>query len=224
MKYLVTGSSSGLGFQLCRKLLRHGDVIGLSRSLGKCELLIQETNFSHISCDLSDPSLFDLESCFRQELLDRLGNQDFTLILNAAFFYQGSQRLSSLKLDQIFHVNVLSAFKLVDLAQTLCLKRVLFVNSVSGLIGQQAQHEYVSTKHALMGFSKSLAKSAKLSDFDVMSINPGGMKTELWDQYSHVSSNDFLSPSLIADLCVTFLLIQGRTFIENFTILPASDV
>ena len=75
-----------------------------------------------------------------------------------------------------------------------------------------------------MGFSKSLAKSAKHSTFDVMCINPGGMSTELWDDYSDVNTSDFLQPTMVAALCEYFLLLPGRIFIQNFVILPPSDL
>ena len=75
-----------------------------------------------------------------------------------------------------------------------------------------------------MGFSKSLAKTAKHSSFDVMSINPGGMKTELWLNYPNTNCSDFLLPSVVADICEQLILIPGRMFIQDFILLPPSDV
>lgn len=224
MKYLVTGSSSGLGYALCQRLLMHGDVLGLSRTLRRASDLSCPFRYTHLSCDFSDSTLLENNSSFCRELFDFLQDDEFSLILNAASFYSSTIRLPGNELDSLFAVNVLSAIKLVNLLQTPRLRRILFVNSVSGLVGQVSQHEYASSKHALMGFSKSLSKSAKNSTFDVMCINPGGMKTELWGDYSDVDTSDFLSPSMVASLCEYLLLLPGRMFIQNFVILPPSDV
>jgi short-subunit dehydrogenase len=204
--------------------LNHGDVLGLSRSIGKEYETSGRHKYKHIRCDLSDPSIFSSPSELQLKIAEFVQNEEFSLVLNAATFYSGDKRLSAFKLENIFHVNVISSMKLVDVLRDLSLRRVLFVNSVSGLIGQEYQHEYAATKHSLMGFSKSLAKTAKHSSFDVMTINPGGMKTELWLNYPSTNCSDFLSPSVVADICEHLLLIPGRVFIENFVLLPPSDV
>ena len=224
MKYIITGCSSGLGLSLSQKLLEHGDVLGLSRSSKKIENPYGACSFHHARCDLSDPTCFESESILVKRIINFVGNDEFALILNAAFFYSGLERLSSTKLQNIFHTNIISSIELVNLLREFSLRRVLFINSVSGLIGQEFQHEYAATKHALMGFSKSLAKTAKNSSFDIMTLNPGGMKTELWENYTDVDTSDFLSPSTVAEICKNILLIPERIFIENFVLLPPSDV
>ena len=224
MKYIVTGASSGLGYALCTKLLCHGDVAGMSRTIRKTKSIAGNFNYKHIKCDLSNPLSLRSGSNTCMELEDFIGDDDVSLILNAAAFYRGDERLNFNDLEKIFHINIISPFKLTNFIQKFSLRRILFINSISGLIGQDTQHEYASTKHALMGFSKSLSKSAKHSSFDVMTINPGGMKTELWKEYPDVNTSDFLDTSTVADICEKLLSIPGRVFIENFTILPPSDV
>ena len=52
--YIVTGCSSGLGYEISKKLVKRGDsVIGISRNLGKAKSLENISNFSFISIDLS---------------------------------------------------------------------------------------------------------------------------------------------------------------------------
>jgi 3-oxoacyl-[acyl-carrier protein] reductase len=132
--------------------------------------------------------------------------------------------LSALSLTALFEVNVFSLMNLVRELQASKLRRIFIVNSISGMIGQSQQHEYSASKHAIMGFARSLAKNAKDSEYDVMCINPGGMKTELWAKYNDVNCSDFLSPDTVADVCMSLLSIPQRTFIEYMSILPPSDV
>jgi len=225
MKYIITGSSSGLGFHLSEKLILKGHVLGISRSLGKAENLISSGYFHFYKHDFSlentnNNNLLNLKN----DLIRYIDNEPFTLILNAASFYSGSKRLTDKMLKNMFNVNVFSMINLIESLNVANLKRIFIINSISGIIGQRDQHEYSSSKHAIMGYSHSLAKSAKYLNYDVMTINPGGMKTELWSNYNEVDTSDFLSPAVIADICVALILIPQRTFIENMTILPPSDI
>ena len=57
MKILITGSSGQLGGSLCHCLTeRNEDVVGLSRSLGRCKDLLGISAFRHIPIDLDDPN------------------------------------------------------------------------------------------------------------------------------------------------------------------------
>ena len=224
MKYLITGVSSGLGFCLAERLLARGQVIGISRSRGKSEVLCNSSEYLHLEFDFSR----SIESKEFQVLINKLqyiiDDEPFTIVLNAACFYAGEKRLSRAQLLSLFEVNLFSIIGLVQALESLKLRRVFFVNSISGIIGQANQHEYSASKHAVMGFARSLAKKAKYSTYDVMCINPGGMKTELWDQYKNVNSSDFLNPSYVADLCVSLIEFPQRVFIEYLSLLPPSDI
>ena len=225
MKFIITGSSSGLGFHLSEKLIMKGQVLGISRSLGKAKNLISSGSFHFYKHDFSLEDVNDNKKLnLYKNLLKFIDNESFTLILNAACFYSGSERLTDKMQKKMFNVNVFSIINLIQNLTNTNLKRIFIINSISGLIGQRDQHEYSSSKHAIMGYSRSLAKSAKYLNYDVMTINPGGMQTELWLNNNEVDCSDFLSPVVIADICIALILIPQRTFIENMTIIPPSDI
>jgi 3-oxoacyl-[acyl-carrier protein] reductase len=224
MKYIITGTSSGLGRCLAEKLISKGHVLGISRTSTCSEKLIKSEFFLNINYDFSINS----NSTLFNNLIDQIkiftDKDNFSLILNAANFYSSNVRLSHSTLVSLFEVNVFSIINLFNELKNLKLKRVLIINSISGLIGNSQQHEYSASKHAVMGFARSLAKSSKNENYDVMCINPGGMKTELWGKYTQVDTSDFLTPETVADVCISLLSIPQRTFIENMSILPPSDV
>jgi len=224
MKYVVTGSSSGLGYSLAVKLLHLGQVIGVSRTHGKAESLLDIREYTHILYDFSDGCKDERFDEMIEHVKQAICDDDYTLILNAACFYSGHARLDPLRLEEIFSVNVFSIMRLVQELRQPRLRRILVVNSISGLIGQGCQHEYSATKHAIMGYVRSLIKSAKTSRYDVMCINPGGMKTELWSDYGDVDTSDFLDPCIVADLCTSLLAVPQRMFIESMAIVPPSDI
>ena len=224
MKYILTGSSSGLGFCLTKRLVELGKVAGISRTIGKSTVLIDNKNFSHLEFDLSSSSDENEFRLFSEKLKLFLKDDPFVLILNAARFYVDDKRMTSAELSNLFEVNVFSLFKIVKLLENYSLKRIFIINSISGLIGQPDQHEYSASKHAIMGFVKSLTKNAKNKKYDVMCINPGGMSTELWSDYKNVNTEDFLNPENIADLCINLIQFPQKVFIESMSILPPSDI
>jgi len=224
MKYIITGTSSGLGYCIADKLMAYGEVIGISRSYGRAEDFLHRPNYTHILHDFSTNYSGDLYKNMLAKLYAEISSDDYTLILNAACFYSGTERLDAVGIEEIFSINVFSIMNLLKSLDKTCLRRLLIINSISGLVGQGNQHEYCATKHAVMGFARSLIKSAKMLAYDVMCINPGGMKTELWENYIDQVSSDFLEPSLVADVCAFLVTRPGRVFIESMSILPPSDV
>ena len=225
MKYVVTGSSSGLGYCLTKKLLERGDVVGISRhSPDKQIKSCSNFTYDHIDADLSQADTFSESSRITNELKEKISDNAFTLILNAGVFYSGTERLAIEERTNLFWVNLFSIMELIKQLQDLDLKRIFFINSISGLIGQPTQHEYASSKHALMGYVRSLIKEAVNMPYDIMVINPGGINTELWTQYPKINQNDFLCPEDVAEIVVNLLSIKNRMFIPSFTILPEVDL
>lgn len=223
MKYVITGTSSGLGFEIASILVQQGSVIGISRSLGKAAKLLSAADFTHIECDLKFSDQRSIESTFNQ--IEELSSSDeIVLILNAAEFYMGVERLDFDSTEGMMRLNFTSQVELLKRMLALKLRRIMVINSVSGLIGQAEQEEYSASKHALMGYVKSLAKSTKECDFDIMCINPGGIETELWKGVGNVNVSDFIDPKILAHLCVTLINLQQRLYITNLTILPPSDL
>lgn len=224
MKYVITGTSSGLGFELANRLIEHGDVIGLSRRT--CELRVNSPShlFKQHRVDLSSiEDVYRLTSCVKF-LYDTKNESEITLIFNAGLFYSGPERLSKTKRDELFNVNVFSIMDIMDKLGQNNLRRVVFINSISGLKGQAEQHEYVASKHALMGYVKSLFTEANKKPYDIISINPGGINTELWKNYPEVDPSKFIPVSKLADLVVELVMIKERIYIPSLVILPEIDV
>jgi len=220
--YIITGCSSGLGYSITEQLLKKGlNVIGLSRSEGKCSLFNKFDNFKHISLDLSE----ELDFTALDYLLDC---DEIQIVINAAQFqFEGNASLDLKKTQSIFNVNYFSAVALVEKFKDRGLKRVLFVNSVAGIDSQDRQFQYSASKHALQSYSETLAKYSVGKNFDVMSINPGGINTELWaniDLLDDNVTNSFIPPNELASLICSFLELPKNIYIKSMIILPEHDV
>ena len=220
--YIITGCSSGLGYEITKQLVRKGmTVIGLSRSLGSCRSFCQAENFKHFSFDFQD----EVKFCALDEFLDF---SDIKIVINAAQFeFEGEESLSPEKTRSIFEVNYFSAVALVEKFKCRGLKRVLFVNSIAGLVPQAGQFQYSASKHALQSYSETLSKYSVGKSFDVMSINPGGINSELWEKVDLLDkevTDSFIPPDELATLICLFLGLPNKIYIRSATILPEHDV
>jgi short-subunit dehydrogenase len=223
--YIVTGSSSGLGFEISKCLMGKGkSVVGLSRSLGKAAIFADHGNFRHINYDLSSEEGFSR----LDQVVSSEPDSPLTLVINAALFeYEGDDLADVSQAETMFRVNYFGAIALVNKLISKNLKRVLFVNSVAGKYPQDGQGQYSASKHALQAYSEVLAKYSVGRDFDVMSINPGGINSELWNNSELLTQevvSSFINPADLAELVCTFLFLPSKTYIKSFIILPEHDV
>lgn len=224
MRYIVTGCSSGLGHEITDQLLlnKH-EVIGLSRNLGKASSFKNNKNFTHFSYDFSlNENFEELESFFDNN------KGRVSIVINAGMFdYEGDELAELGRSREVFNVNYFSAVTLVKMFIERDLSRVLFINSISGMSPQPGQGQYSASKHALQAYSETLAKFSVGRDFDVMSINPGGINSELWDNTDLLTkkiTDKFIQPKSLAKLVYSFLELPPKTYIKYAAILPEHDV
>lgn len=203
---ILTGASRGIGLAIAESLAREGVKLALlSRnappaSLGK-----------FISCDLAD--LDSIPSLVTQAL-GHLGTCDF-LINNAGLFHE--KPLAETELadwERIQRVNVTAPFLICRqvLPVMTARKSGRIVNIASSASVQAYLHQsaYVTSKHALLGFSRALAIEAKPHNVHVYTVCPGGVDTDLIKGTylgSRMANEPKIAPADIAEM-VVFLLKQ----------------
>jgi short-subunit dehydrogenase len=217
-KIIITGTSSGLGFEMANSLIKEYSVIGLSKTLGKAKK-IKKKNFKFISIDLSNFS--DLTK------LDKIKDVD-CLINNASLFsIKSFDKMKQDEIIKITNVNFLGTILLTKkiMENNKKLKKIINILSVSGLHGIKNQSIYSATKHGLKGFFDSLSQE-NIKKVSISNIFPGGMKTELWksiDQIDKKKFSKFLDTKSVYRL-VKFILTQEKNvIIKNVTIFPEND-
>ncbi|MBM9576098.1 SDR family oxidoreductase [Leptospira sp. 201903070] len=136
--------------------------------------------------------------------------------------------------DRIFSINVRSAFQItkwiLPIFINLNLGRLLFIASSLSLKGSANSVAYSSSKHALIGFVKSLADEWGNLGITVNAISPGYMETKMGIQEDQVDehrrkilemtpSKKIADPSEIARV-VLFLMNPGSGYINgaNWTV------
>jgi meso-butanediol dehydrogenase / (S,S)-butanediol dehydrogenase / diacetyl reductase len=121
-----------------------------------------------------------------QETLTRFGQLD--ILVNAAGVISVSPvaEMEETVWDRTMAVNVKGVFLCCKAALPHLIKRgegrIINVASVAGKAGRPGLAHYSASKHAVLGFTKSLAYEAAPHNVTVNAVNPGIVDTPMWNQ------------------------------------------
>jgi short-subunit dehydrogenase len=181
---LVTGASSGLGYELVRQLVRDRNMNVLATARREDRLLALTAEFPTGRIDVLPGDLTD--AAFRQRLWERAeslpGGLDL-LINNAGLGnYADFANQDPEAIRQIIELNVMALFDLSQKAARFMKKRgagqILQISSVLGFIGMPASAVYAASKHAVNGLVKSLHYELRGTGVRVWAACPGRTQSE----------------------------------------------
>ncbi|MBO3064957.1 oxidoreductase [Staphylococcus shinii] len=176
---LITGASSGIGFETAKMLAKKDyRVYAVSRNIKNMQALLAY-NVNIIQLDITD---YNAIHEVVNHILIREGHIDI-LINNAGYGSYGAvEDVSIEEAKRQFEVNL---FGLSELTRAVIPSmreqkagKIINISSIGGRIPNYFGTWYHASKYALEGYSESLR--LELSDFgiDVIIIEPGGIKTE----------------------------------------------
>ncbi len=179
---LVTGSTSGIGLAIARRLASAGAKVMLN-GFGEpsaIKALEVELGALHDGADLSDPAAIArmMERCAAE-----LGAPDI-LVNNA-----GIQHVAAVhefppdKWDAVIAVNLSAVFHTTRLALPAMVGRgwgrIINTASAHSIVASPGKSAYVAAKHGVAGFTKTAALEAAQAGVTVNCISPGYVWTEL---------------------------------------------
>ena len=178
---LVTGASRGIGLEVAKLFSKEGyKVIGTSRGDFNLGDLIGDSSAMSVQLDLmSKESINDLFEVLKSK--DMLPS---VLINNAGITKdQLFLRMKDKDWDEVIETNLNGLFRVTKALIKPMVKnkfgRVINISSVAGLMGNTGQVNYSSSKSAMVGFSRSLAKELGSRNITVNSIAPGFIQTDM---------------------------------------------
>ena len=225
---LVTGASRGIGLEAAKHFSKEGyKVIGTSRGDFNLGELIGDDSAISVQLDLmskqSIKNLFaDLKS---QDLLPSV------LVNNAGITKdQLFMRMKDEDWDDVIETNLNGLFRVTKAFIKPMVRnkfgRVINISSVAGLMGNSGQVNYSSSKSAMVGFSRSLAKELGSRNITSNVIAPGFIETDMTtflndDEKAEVSKNipmkRFGNVEDVAK-CIVFLASDEANYITGQTI------
>lgn len=220
---LITGASGGIGTAIATKLSSMGmHLVITAKNAEKLDMLKNEieksgTNVHTIVTDISDSHT---SKQLIEETIHVFGKLD-VLVNNAGYAISKSLEETTVdEWDQSMAVNARAPFFLCKksipyLRESKC-ATIVNISSVVGRLGYADQAVYTASKHALMGFSKVLAKEVQSLGIRVHTIAPGGVATEMvTTMRADIDVTQLIQPDEIADIVEFLLKHRGNAVIDN---------
>ena len=185
---LVTGSSSGIGFETSLALARNGfHTFATMRDLGKDEKIKQIIEKEDLSIEILELDVDNEESVNQaiKTISEKKGRID-VLVNNAGYGMWGT--VEDVSIDEFkkqFETNFFSIIRLIQKVAPIMRKQssgnIVNISSVAGRIGFPVSPAYISSKFALEGLSESLRFELMPYGINVIIIEPGVIKTNFFD-------------------------------------------
>lgn len=191
---VVTGGSSGIGFELARQFAEHGyDLVIAAENQGHLVEAAQalrglgEGGDGQVETVAADLSTFE----GTQSLYDRvksLGRPVDALAANAGVGVGGDflretdlreeLRMIALNIDHVVHLVKLVGRDMVERGQG----RILITSSIAGVLPGPREAVYSATKAFLLSFSEALQNELKDTGVTVTALQPGPTETNFFDR------------------------------------------
>ena len=225
---LVTGASRGIGLEAAKHFSNEGyKVIGSSRGDFNLGELIGDESAISVQLDLmSKESIKNLFADLKSE--DLLPS---VLVNNAGITKdQLFLRMKDEDWDDVIETNLNGLFRVTKAFIKPMVKnkfgRVINISSVAGLMGNSGQVNYSSSKSAMVGFSRSLAKELGSRNITSNVVAPGFIETDMTtflndDEKVEVSKNIPMKRfGTVQDVakCIVFLASDEANYITGQTI------
>ena len=198
--WLITGVSSGFGYEMTKRLLASGDiVIGTVRSTKKVEELIVKypETFDCRILDVTDvPAVHaTVDAAFAKH-----GRID-VIVSNAGYgLFGAAEELTDAEVDHIIATNLTGSIALIRSALPYLRKQesgnIIQISSYGGQVAFAANSMYHATKFGIEGFCEAVAQEVAKFNIKVTIVEPGGARTEfrygsakvanLTPEYDHV--------------------------------------
>ena len=185
---VVTGSSSGIGYEACLVLARVGfRVFATMRNVNKGDLIRNAAEQGRLPIQVveldvtKEHSVKDAISKIVQE-----ARRIDVLVNNAGYGLGGAFEDSSMEeIRDQFETNVFGMVRVTQQVLPYMRKqksgRIINISSGAGRLGYPAASIYVGSKHALEGISEALAYEVQHFGIKVSIIEPGVIKTNFAD-------------------------------------------
>ena len=180
--WLITGVSSGFGYEMTKILLKKGDtVIGTVRNTAKVESLIKQypDTFDCRLLDVTDVAAVQLTV---KESFEKHGKID-VVVSNAGYGLFGCvEELSDEEISHIIATNLVGSIQLLKASVPYMRKqgggRMIQMSTYGAQVAYPANSMYHATKFGIEGFCEALAQEVAQFNIGVTMVEPGGARTD----------------------------------------------
>lgn len=229
---IVSGASRGIGKAISIKLaeLQYNLVIS-GRSGHQLDQLASEIKHMGVNClaVVADLVLEESPEVIVEKAISHFGQID-VVVNNAGMSHSGPLLETDLETwDRVHAVNARAPFFLSKAAipylKASANPVIINIGSVVGFKGYKDQAAYASSKHALTGFTKVLAKEVQNDGIQVHLISPGGVNTDMVrEMRPDIDAGELIQPEEIAEMVEFLVTRKGKGTIDHLYIRRQSGL
>ncbi|MGJ1445031.1 SDR family NAD(P)-dependent oxidoreductase [Sphingobacterium spiritivorum] len=194
MNIILTGATSGIGFETMKGLVKDGHkIVAIARDFEKIRDFLDEVKDNVICCPLDLSKVSEIETLFKK--------LDFSEKFDAFVHCAGMEETIPLTLynpDKIERIYKLNVFSGIELLRHFTKRKysndgasVVFLSSVMGVLGQPGKIGYCSTKSAIIGLVKSASLEFAKRKIRVNAVLPGVVDTPMTQNlFSQISEEN----------------------------------
>jgi len=216
---LVTGSSSGLGWQITKKLIDKGYfVVGISRTQNK-ECSSRTENFIQVEGDICSTDTIEMALSYVNI------HGKFKLLVNCAGvgFFENPGEGDMESISRCIATNLTGTVLVTDSAFSELNKNhgtVVNIASTAALKPIASEAIYCASKWGVKGYTDSLREYCKTKKLTVIGVYPGGMRTKFWQDtnYGIDKRYRFMEAEHVAERVLDVLSTEQKTTVTDIVI------
>lgn len=226
---LVTGGGRGIGRETCILLAQHGAKVAVfsdnpSESMQTAFYISEVIGVEAIALIGDVRSEEDITKAV-QETQERLGSIDILINNAGVMLLKPFNETTVEEWDFVQDVNIRGVFLFARaVVQQMIEKKngvIINLSSIWGTKGGPDRSAYITSKYAVIGFSKALGEELKPYKIRVNAVCPGPVDTKMMEDIApDVSKDNWLRPidlaNVIVDLCLPKSAAVTATAVEAF--------
>ncbi len=221
---LITGGSKGIGLSIAKVFARKTNhpLVLIARN----EKELSEAKEECIEEGASDVKTLSLDITDENNINETdFGSLNPGILINNAgsFLFKKLAETTKEEFVSQFQINAAGAFNVTKaiLPELKNKERGLIVNisSVGALKGLKDSGAYSMSKHALLGYTRSLRKELMGTDIAVTAINLGQTYSTSWHEVD-IDPHKLIDPEDVGMLIVSLSELSSRSVAEEITIMP----
>lgn len=221
-KVLVTGGTRGIGLGIAKAFIKKGYTVYAAYAQNEtCALQAKECGIIPIKADVACEA--DVLNLFQQ-----IGDLDILVNNAGVALIKQIQDISYEEYNRLFAVNMGGTFLCSREASKIMLKKnkglIVNISSVWGEVGASCESVYSSSKSAVLGFTKALAKELGYSGIRVNAVSPGMIDTEMNAHFSKEDMREIMQEIPVGKMGTVEEIASAVLFLEENEYITGIDL
>ncbi|GAA5520944.1 SDR family oxidoreductase [Aliifodinibius salicampi] len=223
---VITGASRGIGRRIAMAFARETDFALLLIARTKSDLKDTQTlcrkmgdnDVEIIKCDASNP-----KAVKKMKFPDNFPQPQFLINNAGSFLLKPLAKTSHEELVEQIQSNLYSAVNITNyfLDKLKEKSHALIINicSVGAIEGLKDSGAYSASKHALLGYTRSLRQELMNTEVGVTAVNLGQTQSTSWEG-SLIDRDLLIDPDDVAKIILNLTQLSTRTIVEEILVKP----